>query len=62
MTTGVWFSARDGCCVAEARCPLINFFCAEGHLQRWRAEHPRELGTDLTLMDALEAIFGELLA
>jgi hypothetical protein len=64
MTTVVWFSARDGCCVAEARCPLINFYCEAGHLQRWRAEHSHELGTALTLMDAVEvgkAIFGELL-
>lgn len=30
--TVVWFSEREGCCVAEARCPLINFFCEEGHL------------------------------
>ena len=64
MPTVVWFSARDGCCVAEARCPLINFYCEAGHLQRWRAEHAHELGTALTLMDAVEvgkAIFGELL-
>jgi hypothetical protein len=32
-TSIVWFSERDGCCVAEARCPLMNFFCNEGHLQ-----------------------------
>lgn len=61
-TTVVWFSERDGCCVAEARCPLINFFCEAGHLQRWLGEHPGERGTVLTLTEAVEAgkaIFGD---
>ncbi|MGH8068548.1 MAG: organomercurial lyase [Candidatus Entotheonellia bacterium] len=60
----VWFSERDGCCVAKSRCPLMNFFCNEGHLQAWLAKSPNEPGTSLSLMDALEvgkAAFGELL-
>lgn len=63
-TTVVWFSEREGCCVAEARCPLINFFCEEDHLQRWLGEHPHERGTVLTLTEAIKAgkaIFGDLL-
>ena len=60
-TTVVWFSERDGCSVAEARCPLINFFCEEAHLQQWLGERPSERGTVLTLTEAVEAgkaIFG----
>jgi alkylmercury lyase len=63
-TSIVWFSERDGCCVAEARCPLMNFFCNEEHLQAWLAKSPNEPGTSLSLMDALEvgkAAFGDLL-
>jgi len=63
-TTVVWFSERGGCCVAEARCPLINFFCHEGHLQVWLATSPDERGRGLSMLEALEvgkATFGELL-
>jgi Alkylmercury lyase len=63
-TITVWFSERDGCCVAEARCPLMNFFCTEEHLQAWLAKSSNEPGTSLSLMEALEvgkAAFGELL-
>jgi Alkylmercury lyase len=64
LTTVVWFSERDGCCVAEARCPLMNFFCHEGHLHAWRTTSPDERGTVLSLREAVDlgkAIFGELL-
>jgi hypothetical protein len=60
----VWFSEREGCCVAEARCPLMNFFCDKAHLQVWLATSPDERGTSLSVRDALEvgkAAFGELL-
>ena len=63
-TIVVWFSERDGCCVAEARCPLMNFFCNEEHLQAWLAKSPNEPGASLSLTEALEvgkAAFGELL-
>lgn len=63
-TAVVWFSERRGCCVAEARCPLINFFCHEGHLQAWLATSPDERGSGLSMLEALEvgkATFGQLL-
>jgi hypothetical protein len=63
-TTVVWFSERDGCCVAEARCPVMNFFCHEGHLRAWLTTSPEERGTSLSLQEALQvgrAVFGELL-
>jgi hypothetical protein len=63
-TTVVWSSERDGCCVAEVRCPLINFFCDEEHLHKWLATSPDEQGTTLSLMEALDvgkAAFGQLL-
>ena len=63
-TITVWFSEREGCCVAEARCPLMNFFCNEERLQAWLANSPNEPGASLSLMEALEvgkAAFGELL-
>ena len=31
-TLVVWLSEQDGCCVAEVRCPVMNFFCEEAHL------------------------------
>jgi hypothetical protein len=64
LTTVVWFSERDGCCVAEARCPLMNFFCHEGHLHAWRTTSPDERGTALSVREAVDvgkAVFGELL-
>lgn len=64
LTMVVWLSERDGCCHAEVRCPLMNFFCDEGHLQTWRATSRDEQGTSLTVLEALEvgkAAFGELL-
>jgi Alkylmercury lyase len=64
-TIVVWSSDRDGCCVAEVRCPLMNFFCDEGHLHAWLATSPDEQGTTLSLMEALDvgkAAFGQLLA
>jgi hypothetical protein len=64
-TIVVWSSNRDGCCVAEVRCPLMNFFCDEGHLHAWLATSPDEQGTTLRLMEALDvgkAAFGQLLA
>jgi len=63
-TSVVWRSARDGCCHAEVRCPLTNFFCEEAHLQAWRVTSPQESGTRLSLAEALEvgkAVFGALL-
>jgi alkylmercury lyase len=63
-TIVVWSSDRDGCCVAEARCPLMNFFCDDGHLQAWVATCPDERGSCLSLMEALDvgkATFGQLL-
>lgn len=60
----VWFSARDGGCVGTSRCPLINFFCGEDHLNLWKSHHPDEEGSRLTLREAVEAgeaIFGNLL-
>jgi mercuric reductase len=63
-TAVVWLSDREGCCVAEARCPLINFFCHESHLQAWLAASPEERGSGLSMVEALEvgkAAFGELL-
>jgi hypothetical protein len=50
--------------VAEARCPLMNFFCNEEHIQAWLAKSPNELGASLSLMEAPEvgkAAFGDLL-
>jgi Alkylmercury lyase len=64
LTTAVWFSEREGCCVAEARCPLMNFFCYEGHLHAWRTTSPDERGTVLSVREAVDvgrAVFGELL-
>ncbi|MGH8066629.1 MAG: alkylmercury lyase family protein [Candidatus Entotheonellia bacterium] len=64
LTTVVWFSERDGCCVAETRCPLMNFFCHEGHLQAWLTTFPGERGTALSVREALDvgkAAFEELL-
>jgi hypothetical protein len=63
-TTVLWSSDRDGCCVAEARCPLMNFFCNERHLHAWLVTSPDERGIALSLIDALEvgkAAFGQLL-
>jgi Alkylmercury lyase len=63
-TTVVWFSEREGCCVAETRCPLMNFFCHEGHLHAWLITFPDEQGTALSVREALDvgkAVFGELL-
>jgi hypothetical protein len=63
-TLVVWLSERDGCCVAEVRCPLMNFFCDEGHLHAWLATSLHERGTMLSLMEALgvgKAAFGHLL-
>jgi alkylmercury lyase len=60
----VWLSTRDGCCLAEARCPLMNFFCDESHLHAWHATSPQESGTSLGVLEALEvskAAFGALL-
>jgi hypothetical protein len=64
-TLVIWDSDREGICVAEARCPLMNFFCDEEHLQEWRVTSPYEQGTHLRLAEALEvgkAAFGALLA
>ena len=63
-TLVVWLSARDGCCIAEARCPLMNFFCDERHLQAWHATCPQESGTSLSVVEALDVgkvAFGTLL-
>ncbi len=63
-TLVVWVSEREGTCVAEVRCPLMNFFCDEGHLQAWRTTAPQEIGTSLSVTEAVEAgkaAFGELL-
>jgi hypothetical protein len=63
-TLVVWLSERDGCCVAEARCPLMNFFCEEAHVQAWYTMSPQESGRSLRVLEALEvgkAAFGALL-
>ncbi len=63
-TLVVWWSERDGCCVAEVRCPLMNFFCDDGHLQAWLATCLHERGTMLSLLEALgvgKAAFSRLL-
>ena len=63
-TLVVWFSNRDGCCIAEVRCPLMNFFCGEEDLRAWLRRASNEQGIGLSLMEALEvgkATFGELL-
>lgn len=63
-TLVVWSSEREGCCVAEVRCPLMNFFCDEAHLQAWLATSPDERGTSLSVLEVLEvgkAAFGKLL-
>jgi len=63
-TLVVLVSEREGTCVAEARCPLMNFFCDGGHLHAWRATAPQETGTSLSVTEAIEAgkaAFGELL-
>ena len=63
-TLVVWRSERDGCCVAEARCPLMNFFCEDAHLLAWYAMSPHERGRGLSILEALEvgkAAFGALL-
>ena len=63
-TLVVWFSTRDGCCLAEARCPLMNFFCDESHLHAWHASCPQESGASLSVVEALDvgkAAFGALL-
>ncbi len=64
-TLVVWLSAReDGCCVAEARCPLMNFFCDESHVHAWHASCPQESGTSVSAQEAFEvgkAAFGALL-
>jgi hypothetical protein len=63
-TLVVWLSEQDGCCVAEVRCPVMNFFCEEAHLQAWHAASPQESGRSLSVLEALEvgkAAFGVLL-
>jgi hypothetical protein len=63
-TLVVWLSEQDGCCVAEVRCPVMNFFCEEAHLQAWHTTTPQERGRSLTALEALEvgrAAFGALL-
>jgi Alkylmercury lyase len=63
-TIVVWSSDREGCCIAEVRCPLMNFFCDEGHLHAWLATSSNERGTSLSVLEAVEvakATFGELL-
>ncbi len=63
-TLVVWLSEQDGCCVAEVRCPVMNFFCEEAHLQAWHTTTPQERGRSLTVGEALEvgrAAFSALL-
>jgi hypothetical protein len=63
-TLVVWLSEQDGCCVAEVRCPVMNFFCEEAHLQAWHTTTPQETGRSLPVLEALEvgrAAFGALL-
>jgi hypothetical protein len=64
-TLVVWFSDRDGCCIAEVRCPLMNFFCDEAHLQAWLRRASDEQGMGLSLIESLDvgrATFGGLLS
>jgi len=63
-TLVVWLSEQDGCCVAEVRCPVMNFFCEDAHLRAWHAASPQERGRSLYVLEALEvgkAAFGTLL-
>jgi hypothetical protein len=64
-TLVVWLSEEDGRCVAEVRCPVMNFFCEEAHLRAWHASSSQERGRSLRVLEALElgkAAFGVLLA
>jgi len=63
-TLVVWLSEQAASCVAEVRCPVMNFFCEEAHLQTWYAVSPQERGRSLRVLEALEvgkAAFGTLL-
>jgi hypothetical protein len=55
-TLRVWLSERDGCCVAEVRCPLMNFFCDEAHLQAWLQQggSPREVAPGIQAENDVE--------
>jgi mercuric reductase len=63
----VWSGIRqtDGC-AAGSICTIIAFFCADAHLEAWRAEHhPGAAGFRLSIQDALQvgrAIFAPSLA
>src|SRR5262249_31170336 len=50
-TLVVWLSEQDGCSVAEVRCPVMNFFCKEPHLQAWHATSPQESGISLSVLE-----------
>ncbi len=53
-TIVVWFSHRDGCCIAEVRCPLMNFFCDEPHLRAWLRGASGEQGRGLSLREGID--------
>jgi alkylmercury lyase len=62
----VWYDfAFDGS-AATSCCPVIAFFCSDGHLRRWLdGQNPKREGIRLTLEEGLEvgrAIFGPVLA
>jgi hypothetical protein len=60
----VWLSEQEGGCVAEVRCPVMNFFCEEAHRQAWHTTIPQQRGKSLNIQAALEvgrAAFSTLL-
>jgi alkylmercury lyase len=63
-TLVVWFSEQDSGCVAEVRCPVMNFFCEDAHLQAWHITTPQQSGIEMNILEALEvgrATFSTLL-
>lgn len=62
----VWYDFAFEGNAATSCCPVIAFFCSEGHLRRWLdAQSPRRNGMCLSIAEALEvgrAIFGPILS
>lgn len=62
----VWYDFAFEGSAATSCCPVIAFFCSEGHLRRWLdGQKPQREGVCLTMDEALQvgrAIFGPVLA
>ncbi len=62
----VWYDFAFEGSAATSCCPIIAFFCSEGHLRRWLdGQKPQREGVCLTMDEALQvgrAIFGLVLA